>query len=59
MFSSDYPHPEGTTDPLGRFERTLSGVSDKKPTHITTFWMDTLLFLLRPAPPSGGSHCQQ
>jgi uncharacterized protein len=24
MFSSDYPHPEGTTDPLGRFERSLS-----------------------------------
>jgi uncharacterized protein len=23
MFSSDYPHPEGTNDPLGRFERTL------------------------------------
>jgi hypothetical protein len=27
MFSSDYPHPEGTKDPLGRFEATLSGVS--------------------------------
>lgn len=23
MFSSDYPHPEGTTDPLGRFEKSL------------------------------------
>jgi len=23
MFSSDYPHPEGTNDPKGRFERTL------------------------------------
>ena len=23
MFSSDYPHPEGTNDPLGRFERTM------------------------------------
>lgn len=28
MFSSDYPHPEGTNDPLGRFERSLEGVSD-------------------------------
>jgi len=24
MFSSDYPHPEGTSDPLGRFERTMT-----------------------------------
>jgi len=28
MFSSDYPHPEGTTDPLGKFEATLDGISD-------------------------------
>jgi predicted TIM-barrel fold metal-dependent hydrolase len=28
MFSSDYPHPEGTTDPLGRFERTLAEIDD-------------------------------
>ena len=28
MFSSDYPHPEGTRDPLGRFEETMDGVSD-------------------------------
>jgi predicted TIM-barrel fold metal-dependent hydrolase len=28
MFSSDYPHPEGTKDPLGRFEATLPGASD-------------------------------
>jgi uncharacterized protein len=27
MFSSDYPHPEGTRDPLGRFEATMDGVS--------------------------------
>jgi predicted TIM-barrel fold metal-dependent hydrolase len=25
MFSSDYPHPEGTRDPIGRFEATLTG----------------------------------
>jgi predicted TIM-barrel fold metal-dependent hydrolase len=23
LFSSDYPHPEGTKDPIGRFERTF------------------------------------
>ena len=28
MFSSDYPHPEGTKDPLGRFQATMTGVSD-------------------------------
>jgi uncharacterized protein len=28
MFSSDYPHPEGTNDPKGRFERTMEGVED-------------------------------
>jgi len=28
LFSSDYPHPEGTKDPLGKFEATLDGVSD-------------------------------
>jgi predicted TIM-barrel fold metal-dependent hydrolase len=29
MFSSDYPHPEGTNDPLGRFERTLEGLDEE------------------------------
>jgi predicted TIM-barrel fold metal-dependent hydrolase len=28
LFSSDYPHPEGTRDPLGRFEATLNEVGD-------------------------------
>ncbi|MFN3236551.1 MAG: amidohydrolase family protein [Pseudomonadales bacterium] len=28
LFSSDYPHPEGTNDPLGRFNRTLDGISE-------------------------------
>jgi predicted TIM-barrel fold metal-dependent hydrolase len=26
LFSSDYPHPEGTDDPIGRFERTFEGI---------------------------------
>lgn len=29
LFSSDYPHPEGTKDPLGRFESTMEGVSEE------------------------------
>jgi predicted TIM-barrel fold metal-dependent hydrolase len=28
LFSSDYPHPEGTNDPIGRFERTFEGLSE-------------------------------
>jgi predicted TIM-barrel fold metal-dependent hydrolase len=28
LFSSDYPHPEGTTDPIGRFERTFEGIDE-------------------------------
>jgi predicted TIM-barrel fold metal-dependent hydrolase len=28
LFSSDYPHPEGTKDPLGKFEASLGGVTD-------------------------------
>lgn len=29
LFSSDYPHPEGTDDPIGRFERTFEGISEE------------------------------
>lgn len=28
LFSSDYPHPEGTKDPIGRFEATFDGLSE-------------------------------
>ncbi|MEO0982271.1 MAG: amidohydrolase family protein [Pseudomonadota bacterium] len=28
MFASDYPHHEGTDDPIGRYERTMDGVSE-------------------------------
>ena len=27
-FSSDYPHPEGTRDPIGRFEATMAGLDE-------------------------------
>jgi len=29
LFSSDYPHPEGTNDPIGRFERTFEGLKEE------------------------------
>ena len=28
MFASDYPHHEGTDDPIGRFEKTMSNTSE-------------------------------
>lgn len=28
MFSSDYPHPEGTKDPVGLFEATMAGIDE-------------------------------
>jgi len=28
MFSSDFPHPEGTSDPIGKFEKTLEGLDE-------------------------------
>jgi len=30
-FSSDYPHPEGTKDPIGRFDATLAATPDPAP----------------------------
>jgi hypothetical protein len=29
LFSSDYPHPEGGRDPLGRFESSLAGIGEQ------------------------------
>lgn len=28
MFATDYPHHEGTDDPIGRFERTMDGIAE-------------------------------
>ena len=28
LFSTDYPHPEGTRDPFGRFEASMTGVDE-------------------------------
>ena len=30
LFSSDYPHPEGTDDPIARFERTFEGITEEQ-----------------------------
>ena len=29
LFSSDYPHPEGTKDPYGKFEASLEGFDEE------------------------------
>ena len=29
MFSSDYPHAEGGRDPIGRFSRSIEGLSEE------------------------------
>jgi predicted TIM-barrel fold metal-dependent hydrolase len=42
-FSSDYPHPEGTKDPIGRFEATLA---DTPETAKQRFYNDNLAAML-------------
>ena len=39
LFSSDYPHPEGTDDPIGRFRRTLKDIPEeaKEKFHYSNF----------------------
>jgi predicted TIM-barrel fold metal-dependent hydrolase len=32
MFSSDFPHPEGTDDPIGRFEKTIGSLTEDEKT---------------------------
>ena len=43
-FSSDYPHPEGTKNPLERFESTLDGVAEPAKQR---FYHDNLAAMLR------------
>jgi uncharacterized protein len=47
MFSTDYPHPEGSRDPLKKFEQTLAGVSDE---HLVRFFHDNMSELVHGAP---------
>jgi predicted TIM-barrel fold metal-dependent hydrolase len=45
MFASDYPHHEGTDDPIGRFERTMVGIDEAKK---AKFYAGNFRTLLRP-----------
>jgi predicted TIM-barrel fold metal-dependent hydrolase len=45
MFSSDYPHPEGTDDPIGRFERTFKDISEEAK---TKFYSENFQALMGP-----------
>jgi uncharacterized protein len=47
MFSTDYPHPEGSRDPLKKFEQNLAGVSDE---HLARFFHDNMSELVYGAP---------
>jgi predicted TIM-barrel fold metal-dependent hydrolase len=50
LFSSDYPHPEGTRDPLGRFEATMDGVDDAARDRFYSGNFADLMRLAEPAP---------
>ena len=43
LFSSDYPHPEGGRDPLGRFEESLAGA---KPEALDKFYCDNVAAMM-------------
>lgn len=43
MFASDYPHHEGTNDPISRFEKTMSDVSEESKTKFYSENFKTLL----------------
>jgi predicted TIM-barrel fold metal-dependent hydrolase len=44
MFSTDYPHPEGSRDPIGKFEETLAGTGE---TEKARFYYGNMAQLLR------------
>ncbi|MGI9645900.1 MAG: amidohydrolase family protein [Ilumatobacteraceae bacterium] len=48
LFSSDYPHPEGTKDPVARFEATMDGIGDDA---MTRFYSTNFADLYRGAVP--------
>jgi predicted TIM-barrel fold metal-dependent hydrolase len=48
LFSSDYPHPEGTKDPIQRFESTMDSVDDAA---LANFYSDNFATLYRDAVP--------
>lgn len=58
MFSSDYPHPEGTDDPIGRFERTLQGLDEDVKSRFYRGNMEELMGkqLARPVTAAANAH---
>src|SRR3546814_13808984 len=65
LFSSDYPHPEGTKDPIGRFDRSFDehGVDDGARQLFYEDNYGSLLRLCTPSPPNArgrrlGRACQ-
>jgi predicted TIM-barrel fold metal-dependent hydrolase len=44
LFSSDYPHPEGSKDPIGKFEATLDGFDENAK---TAFYSGNFDYLMR------------
>lgn len=52
LFSSDYPHPEGTNDPIGRFERTMANVDEAAK---AMFYADNFDALMGPPPAAGAA----
>lgn len=49
LFSSDYPHPEGTKDPVQRFESTMDGLDDEA---LTRFYSANFADLYRGTVPA-------
>ncbi len=44
MFASDYPHHEGTDDPISRFENTMNEVSEGQK---TKFYSENFIQLMQ------------
>ncbi|MFT7166843.1 MAG: hypothetical protein ACI9BG_001549, partial [Parasphingorhabdus sp.] len=45
MFNTDYPHPEGGSDPFGDFERSLNAV-DATPEELDNFYSKNFEFYM-------------
>lgn len=51
MFSSDYPHPEGGRDPIGKFEEMLGGLDEDAKSHFFHKNFDRLMGVTSAAAP--------
>jgi predicted TIM-barrel fold metal-dependent hydrolase len=43
VYASDYPHPEGTSDPIGKFERTMTECDEAT---MSAFYFDNMAELM-------------